>query len=213
MVMVSKCCDSQSVGELSKLDGMEINVEPNFGKCSECGDFALFDSVDEDVKTEEVKTPYRFTERESSWDRLKLIGPKCGIADEVIENFNPAMISWVAERIGITAEDGVAQALADGHFVINTAKEIHNDAQVKMMVEPGSGNVLNTLNAISEVTTRVLETTNQKVVFHCAMGMERSVLACLWFMASQWRMRIDQSLQQIRKHRPIALDRTDWITL
>lgn len=216
MVMVSKCCDSQSVGELSKLDGMDINVEPNFGKCSECGDFSLFDSVDEEhakLLEDSKMTPNRFIERETSWDRLKLIGPKCGISDEVIENFNPAMISWVAERIGITAEDGVAQALADGHFVINTAKEIQNDAQVKIMVEPGSGNVLNSLNSIAELTTRILETTNQKVVFHCAMGMERSVLACLWFMASQWRMRIDQSLKLIRKQRPIVLDRTDWITL
>ena len=109
--------------------------------------------------------------------------------------------------------DGVEQALADGHFVINTAKEINNNAQIKMQVEPGSGTVLNTLNAISEVVANVLTTTNQKVVFHCAMGMERSVLACIWFMASQWRMRIDQSYQQIKKHRPIALDRTDWITL
>ena len=105
------------------------------------------------------------------------------------------------------------QALADGHFVINTAKEIQNNAQVKMQVEPGSGQVLNSLNSIAELTTRVLSTTNQKVVFHCAMGMERSVLACIWFMASQWRMRIDQSLAQIKKHRPIVLDRTDWITL
>ena len=217
MVMVSKCCDSQAVGELKTLDGLD-EVEPNFGKCSDCGDFSLFDSISDahaallDANGN-GKTPYKFVERETSWDRLKLIGPKCGISDEVIDNFNPAMISWVAERIGITAEDGVAQALADGHFVINTAKEIQNDAQVKMAVDPGFGTVLNTLNDIAEVTTRVLSTTNQKVVFHCAMGMERSVLACVWFMASQWRMRIDQSLAQIKKHRPIVLDRTDWITL
>ena len=219
MVMVSKCCDSQAVGELKTLDGLD-EVEPNFGKCSDCGDFSLFDSITDahaELLTLKMKengnTPYKFIERETSWDRLKLIGPKCGISDEVIDSFNPAVTSWVAERIGITAEDGVAQALADGHFVINTAKEIQNNAQVKMQVEPGSGTVLNTLNAISEVVTNVLTTTNQKVVFHCAMGMERSVLACIWFMASQWRMRIDQSYQQIKKHRPIALDRTDWITL
>ena len=218
MVMVSKCCDSQAVGELTMLDGRD-EVEPNFGKCSDCGDYALFDNVSDDhaellENGKNNNKPHQFIEqRVSSWDRLKLIGPKCKISDEVIDNFNPAIISWVAERIGITAEDGVAQALADGHFVINTAKEIHNDAQVKMQVDPGSGTVLNTLNAIAELTTRVLSTTNQKVVFHCAMGMERSVLACVWFMASQWRMRIDQSYQQIKKHRPIALDRTDWITL
>jgi len=208
MIQISKCCDSQAAGELH--NGAE---DTTFGKCSECGDYTFFDEVDEAHAEllNKSKTPYTFSDRETSYDRLQLIGPKCGFSEDVIQNFNPAIISWVAERIGITAEDGVAQALADGHFVINTAKEIHNDAQVKMEVEPGSGTVLNTLNSIAELTTRVLSTTNQKVVFHCAMGMERSVLACIWFMASQWRMRIDQSLQQIKKHRPIALDRTDWI--
>ena len=211
MVQISKCCDTQPTGEI--FNGAE---DTTFGKCSKCGDYTFFDEVTEahaDLLQKSNQTPHTFDDRETSSDRLKLIGPKCGFSEEVITNFNPAIISWVAERLGITAEDGVAQALADGHFVINTAKEIHNDAQLKMQVEPGSGTVLNTLNAISEVVANVLTTTNQKVVFHCAMGMERSVLACIWFMASQWRMRIDQSYQQIKKHRPIALDRTDWITL
>jgi len=211
MVQISKCCDTQPTGEI--FNGAE---DTTFGKCSECGDYTFFDEVTEahaELLQKSNQTPHTFDDRKTSSDRLKLIGPKCGFSEEVITNFNPAIISWVAERLGITAEDGVAQALADGHFVINTAKEIHNDAQLKMQVEPGSGTVLNTLNAISEVVANVLTTTNQKVVFHCAMGMERSVLACIWFMASQWRMRIDQSYQQIKKHRPIALDRTDWITL
>jgi hypothetical protein len=211
MVQISKCCDSQATGDL--LEGAENTT---FGKCAECGDYTFFDEVTEshaELLEESNTSPYTFTERETSYDRLQTIGPKCKFPVDVVRDFNPAIISWVAERLGITAEDGVAQALADGHFVINTAKEINNDAQIKMQVEPGSGTVLNTLNAISEVVTNVLTTTNQKVVFHCAMGMERSVLACIWFMASQWRMRIDQSYQQIKKHRPIALDRTDWITL
>ena len=211
MVQISKCCDTQPTGEI--YNGAE---DTTFGKCSECGDYTFFDEVTEanaELLAESNKTPYTFTERETSYDRLQTIGPKCEFPADVVKDFNPAIISWVAERLGITAEDGVEQALADGHFVINTAKEIHNNAQIKMQVEPGSGTVLNTLNAISEVVTNVLTTTNQKVVFHCAMGMERSVLACIWFMASQWRMRIDQSYQQIKKHRPIALDRTDWITL
>ena len=211
MVQISKCCDSAAIGDLH--DGAENST---FGKCSECGDYTFFDEVTEshaELLEESNKTPYTFTKHETSHDRLQYIGPKCKFTDDVIANFNPAMVSWVAERLGITAEDGVEQALADGHFVINTAKEINNNAQIKMQVEPGSGTVLNTLNAISEVVTNVLTTTNQKVVFHCAMGMERSVLACIWFMASQWKMRIDQSYQQIKKHRPIALDRTDWITL
>ena len=211
MVQISKCCDTQPTGEI--YNGAE---DTTFGKCSECGDYTFFDEVTEahaELLEESNTSPYTFTERETSYDRLQIIGPKCKFPADVVKDFNPAIISWVAERLGITAEDGVIQALADGHFVINTAKEIQNNAQVKMQVEPGSGQVLNSLNSIAELTTRVLSTTNQKVVFHCAMGMERSVLACVWFMASQWRMRIDQSLAQIKKHRPIVLDRTDWITL
>ena len=219
MIMVSKCCDSQVVGELSAVEGIDAEVDANlsinFGKCSECGDFTFFDEVDEEHAKllENGKTPYTFNKHVSSADRLKIIGPKCGFSEDVITNFNPAIISWVAERLGITAEDGVAQALADGHFVINTAEEIHNDAQVKLAINPGAGTVLNTLNLIAETATNILTMTNQKVVFHCAMGMERSVLACIWLMASQWRMQLHQSLQQIKKHRPIALDRTNWITL
>jgi hypothetical protein len=210
MIKISKCCDSHAVGELGEVE------DATFGKCSDCGDYTFFDTVDEaraESLEESNKTPHTFIEHGTSRDRLQIIGPKCGFPEGVITNFNPAIISWVAERLGITAEDGVDQALADGHFVINTANEIHNDAQIKMAVEPGSGTVLNTLNVISEVVTNVLTTTNQKVVFHCAMGMERSVLACIWFMASQWRMRTDKSYQQIKKNRPIALDRSDWITL
>ena len=210
MIQISKCCDSKVVGELSEVE------DATFGKCSDCGDFSFFDVVDEahaDLLEDSNKTPYTFEDRETSYDRLQLIGPKCGFPEDVIRNFNPAIISWVAERIGITAEDGVAQALADGHFVVNTAKEIFNDAQFKMPVEPGSGMVLNTLNVIADTIETVLTTTNQKVVVHCAMGMERSVLAVIWLMASKWRMRIDQSYQQIKKNRPIVLDRTSWITL
>lgn len=219
MTQISKCCDSKAVGEL-QTGNTEDTI---FGKCSECGDYTFFDDVSDahadllkEAKTPykpSTPNPYRYSERETSSDRLEYIGPKCGFSEDVVKNFNPAIVSWVAERLGVTAEDGVEQALADGHFVINTADEITSNAQVKMAIEPGSGMVLNTLNAIAELTTRVLSTTNQKVVFHCAMGMERSVLACVWFMASQWRMRIDQSFQQVKKHRPIALDRTDWITL
>jgi len=210
MIQISKCCDSKAVGELNEVENV------TFGKCSDCGDYSFFDAVTEahaDLLEDSNKTPYTFKDRETSYDRLQLIGPKCDFPEDVIRNFNPAMVSWVAERLGITAEDGVEQALADGHFVINTAKEIQNNAQFKMPIEPGSGMVLNTLNVIADTIETVLMTTNQKVVVHCAMGMERSVLAVIWLMASKWRMRIDQSFKQIKKNRPIALDRTSWIAL
>ena len=200
--VVSKCCESNPVNEL----------EDDFGKCSKCGEFTSFDEVNI-AQADSANTPHKFQMGVTSADKLKIIGPKCGFSEDVINQFDPATISWVSERLGITAEDGVKQALKEGHFVINTADEIENDAHVKMAIDPGSGTVLHTLNLIAETATRVLATTNQKIVFHCAMGMERSVLACLWMMASYWRIQIHQALQHIRTKRPIALDRLDWITL
>ena len=211
MVQISQCCDSQATGELH-----EGANDSTFGKCADCGDYTFFNEeiaptnlIEEPAKTSAMKALLS----ETSQETLLLIGPKCHLPEEVYTTFNPAVISWVAERVGITSRDGVDQALADGHFVINVADEIYNDAHVKMPVEPGTGTVLNTLNILADTMERVLSTTNQKIVVHCAMGMERSVLAVIWLMASQWRMHIDQAYNQIKKHRPIALDRTNWITM
>ena len=209
MVQISKCCDTQPTGEV--YNGAE---DTTFGKCSECGDYTFFDEVTEahaELLEKSNQTPYTVTELETSHDRLQIIGPKCKFPADVVKDFNPAIISWVAERLGITAEDGVAQALADGHFVINTAKEIHNDAQIKMQVEPGSGTVLNTLNAISEVVTNVLTTTNQKVVFHCAMGMERAPLAAVWYLHRKEDMSIKKAYKEVFDVRPIVGDREFWL--
>tara|TARA_B100001123_G_scaffold439647_1_gene576928 strand:+ start:815 stop:1417 length:603 start_codon:yes stop_codon:yes gene_type:complete len=148
---------------------------------------------------------------ESSSDRLKEFGPNCGLSEHVIQNFDPASISWVTDRIGITAEDGVAQALHEGYFVINVAREISNDAQVKQPVQYGSGRVVHNLIGISNILDNVLKTTDQKVVVHCAMGMERSVLTVVWYMATKLGLTLDQALKQVKKARPIALNRLTWI--
>ena len=200
MVTLSKCCDATPIGS-------DMDETSSFGKCSECGDYEFF------YQSEAPSSAMKALMSETSRDTLLLIGPKCNLPEEVYTTFNPAVISWVAERIGITSRDGVEQALQDGHFVINVADEIHNNAHVKLAIEPGTGTVLNTLNIIADTMERILTTTNQKIVVHCAMGMERSVLAVIWLMASKWRMHLDQSFHQIKKHRPIALDRTNWITL
>ena len=93
------------------------------------------------------------------------------------------------------------------------ADEIHNDAQVKIPVEIGTGMVIHRLTEIADVMDKVFTTTNQKIVVHCAMGMERSVLAVVYFMASKWRMQLRQALKQVQSKRPIAVDRLHWITL
>lgn len=200
MVTLSKCCDATPIGA-------DLDQTSSFGKCSECGDYEFF------YQSEAPSSAMKALMTETTRDTLLLIGPKCNLPEEVYTTFNPAVVSWVAERIGITSREGVEQALQDGYFVINVADEIHNNAHVKLAIEPGTGTVLNTLNIIADTMERILTTTNQKIVVHCAMGMERSVLAVIWLMASKWRMHLDQSFHQIKKHRPIALDRTNWITL
>ena len=61
--------------------------------------------------------------------------------------------------------------------------------------------------------TNVLATTDQKVVVHCAMGMERSVLSVVWFMANTWGMDLGNALAKVQEKRPIALNRLVWITM
>ena len=228
LLQLSQCCESSPNGEIDYIDDLD------FGHCSKCGEWSFFeefenedesiqgalalDDDDEEETVEVVKTvkpPFTYvpTHTVTSADTLKRIGPNCLLNPEVYNSFDPKIISWVAERIGITARDGVPQALADGHFVINVADEIHNNAQVKIPVEIGTGMVIHRLNEIADVMEKVFSTTNQKIVVHCAMGMERSVLAVVYFMASKWRMQLQQALKHIQSKRPIALDRLNWITL
>ena len=227
LLQLSQCCESSPNGEIDYIDDLD------FGHCSKCGEWSFFEEFenedesiqgalaldDDDEETVEVvktvKPPFTYvpTMTVTSADTLKRIGPNCRLDAEVYNNFDPKLISWVEERIGITARDGVPQALADGHFVINVADEIHNDAQVKIPVEIGTGMVIHRLNEIADVMEKVFTTTNQKIVVHCAMGMERSVLAVVYFMASKWRMQLRQALKQVQSKRPIAVDRLHWITL
>ena len=227
LLQLSQCCESSPNGEIDYIDDLD------FGHCSKCGEWSFFEEFenddesiqgalaldDDDEETVEVvktvKPPFTYvpTMTVTSADTLKRIGPNWLLKPEVYNHFDPKIISWVAERIGITARDGVPQALADGHFVINVADEIHNDAQVKIPVEIGTGMVIHRLNEIADVMEKVFTTTNQKIVVHCAMGMERSVLAVVYFMASKWRMQLRQALKQVQSKRPIAVDRLHWITL
>jgi hypothetical protein len=125
--------------------------------------------------------------------------------------FDPACISWVTDRIGITAVDGVDDALDEGSFVINVADEIWNDANEKVSIEPYSGTVLQALDEVNELVIQVLTTSDRKVVIHCAMGMERSVLAVVWHLHRTGGLSLDEAYDAVRRARPIALDRRAWI--
>ena len=161
------------------------------------------------TKTTTPGEPERNRYRNSSRDRLADMAWL--FPGENLDGFDPASIGWVNELIGITARDGVQSALDEGHFVINVADEINNQAQVKIAVEPGSGQVLGCLNDISQLIHEVLQQGDRKVVVHCAMGMERSVLAVVWYLNQVEDRSIDDAYELVRAVRPIALDRREWI--
>jgi len=215
LLQLSQCCESSPDGDIDYIDDLD------FGHCSKCGEWSFFEEFenDDDSVQGELKLDDDLDDDEETVEAQRIVKPpftyvpNCLLKPEVYNSFDPKIISWVAERIGITGWDGVPQALADGHFVINVANEIHNDAQVKIPVEIGTGMVIHRLNEIADVMEKVFSTTNQKIVVHCAMGMERSVLAVVYFMASKWRMQLQQALKHIQSNRPIALDRLNWIAL
>ena len=127
------------------------------------------------------------------------------------DGFNPACISWVTDRVGITAQDGVDEALGLGCFVINVAGEIDNGADVKLPIKPGSGTVRERLDGVVEHMRRAIDVQGREVVVHCAMGMERSVLSVVWYLHVESGMTIDEAYDMVFEARPIACDRRHWI--
>ena len=222
-VKLSTCCDAKSLGEIAH--NYANNGDGGWGICSQCHDWTMFEAdeyngADMDdwdeidfPNTSPTTTPRPFTIPPTATDaqRLKTIGPQCDLPTPIVDNFQPKIISWVTPRIGITSRDGVPQALEDGHFVINTAEEIINQAHIKIAVKVGSGQVLRQLNQLKDIMTNVLNTTDQKVVVHCAMGMERSALTVIWFMANTLGMTLETALAKCQEKRPIVLNRLSWI--
>jgi len=139
-------------------------------------------------------------------------------AGPVPDDFDPDVISWVLEGVAITDWEGGLEAKVLGHYVINVAEEIISNANSKMPVNPPDSllEVIETRNDVERVAdliNAVLEDGKQKVVVHCYMGMERSVLSVVWYMHKYLGMGIDEAYEQIFINRPIAADRRHWIGL
>ena len=222
VTLISQCCDSASVGEIT--DGL--------GVCGHCYNFVTFDDNyddegwdGEDTQTvgtqmddteylqraisQPVTIPTEITDKQ----RLSYVGPQCDIGESIYSQFDPRTISWITPRIAVTSREGVSQALSDGHFVINTAEEINNKAHVKLAVKIHTGTVLHNLIQIANVMDEVLKNSDQKIVVHCAMGMERSVLGVIWYLATKQGMTLNRALELAQEKRPIAQDRLNWIKL
>lgn len=154
-------------------------------------------------------TPVRNARGHSSKGRLERLAEF--VPRPIPDGFDPACISWVTDRVGITAVDGVDEALELGYFVINVAGEIDNGADVKLPIDPGSGTVRARLGEIVEHMRQAIDGQGREVVVHCAMGMERSVLSVVWYLHVDTGMTIDQAYDMVFEARPIACDRRHWI--
>ena len=129
--------------------------------------------------------------------------------------FDLDRISWVTDDVTITSVGGAEEALLqEGYFVINVAEEILNDAHACIPIDPYVEDVdrqRETLDLVSDTIQRELRHNGRKVVVHCHMGMERSVLAVAWWLHSYKNMSLDEAYELIRQKRPVALDRREWI--
>jgi hypothetical protein len=130
-------------------------------------------------------------------------------------DFDVDTISWITDDVAITSVGGAEEALLDeGCFVINVAKEIFNDAHACIPIDHRAEDVERqrvTVGLVSDTIQRELRHTGRKVVVHCHMGMERSVLAVAWWLHNHNNMSLDEAYGLISQKRPIALDRREWI--
>ena len=129
------------------------------------------------------------------------------------DEFDPDEISWINDRIGVTDLVGAFVAAAEGHYVINVAGETESPCDIKEPVDPQVGpEVLReTLNFIADEIHNVIKITNKKVVVHCYMGMERSVLSVVWYLKRYQGKTIDEAYRIVANVRPIAIDHRSWV--
>ena len=127
--------------------------------------------------------------------------------------FDPATVSEIDDGIYVTAADGVASARELGCYVINVAKEVDSDADLKIPIRPYARNIRFKLDDIADRMEEILSQPDGKVAVHCRMGMERSVLSVVWYLASIRGMSIDAAYERVKSRRPIALDQRHWADL
>ena len=169
-----------------------------------------------ETKEKKVNKIMMYQEMTPSKNRVESL--KRYAAVPVPDDFDPDVISWVLEDVAITDWEGGLKAKDLGHYVINVAEEVMSNANSKMTVNPPNSRseVIETRNDVERVAdliNAVLEDGKQKVVVHCYMGMERSVLSVVWYMHKYLGMGIDQAYERIFMNRPIAADRRHWIGL
>lgn len=127
--------------------------------------------------------------------------------------FDPDVISWVNRDVAVTDWEGGIQAMEDGHFVVCVAEELAHLGNVCIPIDPFDGpeHTIDTLDRIADLIHWMVSRTDKSVVVHCAMGMERSVLAVAWYLKTYQGMTLDGAYDAIGHIRPIIADRKSWV--
>ena len=136
-----------------------------------------------------------------------------------LHDYDHTEIAWLSDAgldfgmgdLGITDAQGAVDARAGDCYIINTARELDLECNLKMPVDPYDGRyrVRHMLKAIANQIHINLRN-SERVVVNCYMGIERSVLSVAWYLHRYKDMTLDEAYDHIRKVRPIALDRRHW---
>ena len=58
---------------------------------------------------------------------------------------------------------------------------------------------------------KILTSTDNKIVVHCAMGMERSPLTVVWYLHKYLGMTLDEAYSIVSSSRESTIDRRSWV--
>lgn len=129
--------------------------------------------------------------------------------------FDPDEISWVTPNLGITDWEGAEEANLTGCYVINVAPELKNVTSDfdNITIEFNIGMGLETAleRCANHIQNKLTQDPDTRIVIHCAMGMERSPLAIVWYLHRKQKLSLDDAYEKVVEARPIVLDRRGWI--
>ena len=208
--------DENDMAQGYQEDDEEIAMANGYVAIDEADNQALFSQEPVTKSPLTWTAPTRHDNQNDSRNRIKFL--KDMVGHEVPDSFDPHEISWVLPNLGVTGAEGAEGAIQQGHFTINVAGELNIKTTVKMPIEPSnavwgikkSNTVLQTLESIVDAMEMAMAT-DQKVVVNCSMGMERSVLATVWYLVRNKGMSLDNAYSFVRAVRPIATDRREWL--
>lgn len=138
------------------------------------------------------------------------------IKNDIPVDFDPDELSWVTIRLGITDWEGAMEAHLTNCYVINVAAEVKSITKefddITIDLFESGGIAISQLDKCADhINSQLTKNPETRVIVHCAMGMERSALAIVWYLHRYTKVSLDDAYQQVFKARPVAIDRRNWI--